>query len=125
MRRTVSMPSTLIKLPQAIPANRRVNLTTSAKARLQIPRDCGSRATPGGTEGCCEKPGRRPSGAPSGDQARYKIGQQPGAAGKAKVGTGQSNPKQPVVEFWRPLQAEQVADIEGVVERGGLVVQHD
>src|ERR1700704_2419485 len=109
------MRSALIEFPQAILTTwpRLVNLSTSQKARLQIPQDCGSPVTPGGAEGCYEK--ARPA-AP---------GAQPGATGKAKVGTGQSNPKQPVVEFRRPLQAEQVADIEGIVERGGLVVQHD
>src|SRR5712671_7337737 len=121
------MRSALIEFPQAILTTwpRLVNLSTSLKARLQIPQDCGSPVTPGGPEGCYEKARPAAPGAPSGDQARRKIGQQPGATGKAKVGTGQSNPKQPVVEFRRPLQAEQVADIEGVVERGGLVVQHD
>src|SRR5258705_13861647 len=125
MRRAASMPSTLVKLPQAIPVScpRYVNLTTSAKARLQIPQDCGSRATPGGTEGCCEKPGRRPSGAPSGEQARYKIGQQPRATGKAKVGTGQFTPKAPLVAFGPPLHAEQGAGIERAVERGRVGVQ--
>src|SRR5882757_3338823 len=111
------MPSALIEFPQAILTTwwRLVNLSTSLEARLQIPQDCGSPLTPGEPEGCYERPAGGPL-APSGDQARRKIGQQPRAAGKAKVGTGQSNPQQPGVEFRRPLQAEQVANIEGVVE---------
>src|SRR5436853_141778 len=61
----------------------------------------------------------------SGDQPRCKIGQQRRVARDAKMGIGNAGPEQPIVEFRRPLQAEQVADIKRVVERGGLIVQHD
>ena len=52
----------------------------------------------------------------SGDQARRKIGKQACVTGKAKIGAGQADTQQPVVEFGRPLQAKEVADIERVVE---------
>jgi hypothetical protein len=52
----------------------------------------------------------------SDQQPRRKIGQQTCIPGEPEVGTGQPRAQQPVVEFRRPLQAEEVADIEGVVE---------
>src|SRR5882762_10653716 len=61
---------------------------------------------------------------PSGDQSRRKIRQQPRIAGQAKIGIGEPDAKQPIVELRGPLQAEQIADIERVVERGGLIIQH-
>src|SRR3954452_9821985 len=113
------MPSALIEFPQAILTTwpRPVNFSTRLEAGLPIPQNCGSTLTPGEPEGCYEGLAGGPL-APSGNQTRRKIGQQPRTAGQAKVGIGQSNPKQPGVEFRRPLQAEQVADIESIVERG-------
>src|SRR5262249_6480387 len=61
----------------------------------------------------------------SGDQFCGKIGELPRVSGQAEIGAGKSHPHQPIVEFRRPLQPEQVAQIERVVEGGRLVVQHD
>src|SRR6267142_4580884 len=65
------------------------------------------------------------SAAPSGNQPGRKVRQQSGVAGEPKTGVGKANAKQPIVELRRPLQAEQIADIECVVERRRLVIEHD
>src|SRR5882672_7957768 len=62
---------------------------------------------------------------PSGNQPGRKVRQQSGVAGEPKTGVGKANAKQPFVEFRRPLQAKEIADIESVVERRRLVIQHD
>src|SRR5205085_11608967 len=54
------------------------------------------------------------------DQPRRKVGQTTVAAGEPEIGAGEASAEQPVVEFRRPLQSEQVPDIERIVKRGGL-----
>src|SRR3977135_3006415 len=119
MRRTVSMPSALIKFPLRDLAIC-IRLSTPPKAGLQIPQDCGSGSNPRMASWL-----PRRLFAPSGDQPQRKSGQQPRVAGEAEVGIGKPDAKQPFVELRSPLQAEQIADIERIMERGGLIIQHD
>src|SRR5215471_1165549 len=61
---------------------------------------------------------------PGSDETRSEIGQQSGMGANAEGRIGNSVLHQPFIEFRRPLQAEDLADIERVVEGGRLVVQH-
>src|SRR5882672_7264215 len=127
MRRAVSMPSALIKLPLRDPVI--PSATPQFKHAPQGWATNSSRLwqpspTPCWPDGCLESaPGEVQR--PSGEQPRGKIGQLPRVGSKAKVGPGKTCPKQPIVKLRRPLQAEEVADIEGVMEGSGLIVQHN
>src|SRR6266446_1849681 len=118
MRRTVSMHSALIELPLREPERFKHALrgwATNSSGLWQPFQRGGSRMV---------APGLRFLVA-SGEQSRRKIGQPPRVAAKAKLGIGEPYAKQPIVELRGAFQPEQIADIERVVERSRLIVQHD
>src|SRR3954463_5220395 len=98
MRRTVPMLSALINTSCLYR-----HLSTTIEVEPEFLQDCGGSA----------------------DQPRRKVGQTAVGAAEPEIRTGEAGAEQPVVEFGRPLQSEQGANVERVVERGRLVVQHD
>src|SRR5882672_9048202 len=129
MRRAASMPSALIKLPlrpQVIITQIQIKhdiqswATNSSRLWRPIQRRDGRMVRANARTRNSPLVAAFPAATtlvPSGDQPGCKIGQQPRVAGEPEVGIGKPGVEQPIVELRRPFQAEQIADVKGVMER--------
>src|SRR5215468_12162193 len=90
--------------------NHLIKIITCHNFGLGVPRQCGTVLT--FKNGCYGSPFRSPGS----DETRSEIGQQSGMGANAEGRIGNSVLHQPFIEFRRPFQAEDLADIERVVE---------